>query len=43
LELDLDIVGLGLAEKQTGRARQAFERSAEQAGFKKPPTEADSI
>lgn len=28
-----DIVGLGVAEKQTGRARQVFERSAEQAGF----------
>lgn len=29
----LDIVGLGVAEKQTGRARQVFERSAEQANF----------
>jgi len=28
-----DIVGLGVAEKQTGRARQVFERSAEQAGY----------
>jgi len=28
-----DIIGLGVAEKQTGRARQVFERSAEQAGF----------
>lgn len=28
-----DIVGLGVAEKQTARARQVFERSADQAGF----------
>lgn len=28
-----DIVGIGVSEKQTGRARQIFERSAEQAGF----------
>ena len=28
-----DIVGLGVAEKQKERARQVFERSAEQAGF----------
>ncbi len=28
-----DIIGLGVAEKQTGRARQVFERSADQAGF----------
>lgn len=28
-----DIIGMGVAEKQTGRARQVFERSAEQAGF----------
>lgn len=28
-----DIVGLGVAEKQTSRARQVFERSADQAGF----------
>jgi hypothetical protein len=28
-----DIVGLGVAEKQKGRARQVFEKSAEQAGF----------
>lgn len=31
--LERDIIGLGVAEKQTGRARQVFERSAEQAGF----------
>ena len=31
--LERDIVGLGVAEKQTGRARQVFERSAEQCGF----------
>ncbi|MGC0325600.1 hypothetical protein ABIG06_006229 [Bradyrhizobium sp. USDA 326] len=31
--LERDIVGLGVAEKQTGRARQVFERSAEQANF----------
>jgi hypothetical protein len=31
--LERDIVGLGVAEKQTGRARQVFERSAEQASF----------
>jgi len=28
-----DIVGLGVAEKQKGRARQVLERAAEQAGF----------
>jgi len=28
-----DIVGMGVAEKQKGRARQVFEKSAEQAGF----------
>lgn len=28
-----DIMGLGVAEKQKGRARQVFERAAEQAGF----------
>lgn len=31
--LERDMVGLGVAEKQTGRARQVFERSAEQANF----------
>ena len=31
--LERGIVGLGVAEKQTGRARQVFERSAEQANF----------
>lgn len=31
--LERDIVGLGVAEKQTGRARQIFERSADQAHF----------
>lgn len=31
--LERDIIGLGVAEKQTGRARQVFERSAEQAGY----------
>jgi hypothetical protein len=31
--LERDIVGLGVAEKQTGRARQVFEKSAEQAGY----------
>lgn len=31
--LERDIIGLGVAEKQTGRARQVFERSAEQGGF----------
>jgi hypothetical protein len=31
--LERDVVGLGVAEKQTGRARQVFERSAEQTGF----------
>ena len=31
--LERDIVGLGVAEKQTGRARQIFERSAEQANY----------
>ena len=31
--LERDLIGLGVAEKQTGRARQVFERSAEQAGF----------
>ena len=28
-----DVVGMGVAEKQKGRARQVFEKSAEQAGF----------
>jgi hypothetical protein len=31
--LERDIVGLGVAEKQTGRARSVFERSAEQGGY----------
>lgn len=31
--LERDIIGLGVAEKQTSRARQVFERSADQAGF----------
>lgn len=31
--LERDIIGLGVAEKQTGRARQIFERSAEQGGY----------
>ncbi|WP_441277963.1 hypothetical protein AB7783_13985 [Tardiphaga sp. 172_B4_N1_3] len=31
--LERDMIGLGVAEKQTGRARQVFERSAEQAGY----------
>jgi hypothetical protein len=31
--LESDLVGLGVAGKQKGRARQVFERSAEQAGF----------
>jgi len=31
--LERDIIGLGVAEKQTGRARQVFERSAEQANY----------
>jgi len=31
--LERDMVGLGVAEKQKDRARQVFERSAEQAGF----------
>lgn len=31
--LERDIIGLGVAEKQTGRARQVFEKSAEQAGY----------
>lgn len=31
--LERDMVSLGVAEKQTGRARQVFERSAEQANF----------
>jgi hypothetical protein len=31
--LEGDIVGLGVSEKQKDRARQVFERSAEQAGF----------
>jgi hypothetical protein len=31
--LERDIVGLGVAEKQKDRARQVFERSAEQGGF----------
>jgi hypothetical protein len=31
--LERDLIALGVAEKQTGRARQEFERSAEQAGY----------
>lgn len=31
--LERDFVGLGVAEKQKDRARQVFERSADQAGF----------
>jgi hypothetical protein len=31
--LEHTFVGLGVAKKQTGRARQAFDRSAQQAGF----------
>jgi len=31
--LEREIVGLGVSEKQADRARQAFQRSAEQAGF----------
>jgi len=31
--LEQDMVGLGVAQKQKDKARQAFERSAEQAGF----------
>lgn len=31
--LERDITGLGVAEKQTSRARQVMERSAEQAGY----------
>jgi hypothetical protein len=31
--LERDIIGLGVAEKQTGRARQVFEKSAEQGGY----------
>jgi len=31
--LERDIVELGVAEKQKDRARQVFERSAEQGGF----------
>lgn len=31
--LERDIAALGVAEKQKGRARQTFERSADQAGF----------
>lgn len=31
--LERDLVGIGVAEKQTGRARSVFERSAEQAGY----------
>lgn len=31
--LERDMVALGVGEKQKGRARQVFERSAEQAGF----------
>lgn len=31
--LEREITGLGVAEKQTARARQVFERSAEQAGY----------
>jgi len=31
--LEREMVGLGVAEKQKGRARQVFERAADQAGF----------
>jgi len=31
--LERDIIGLGVAEKQTSRARSVFERSAEQGGY----------
>lgn len=31
--LERDMIGFGVAEKQTGRARQVFERSADQANF----------
>jgi hypothetical protein len=31
--LEREIIGLGVAEKQTSRARQVFERSADQGGF----------
>ena len=31
--LEREMGQLGVASKQTGKARQAFERSAEQAGF----------
>jgi hypothetical protein len=31
--LERDMIQLGVAEKQTGKARQVFERSAEQAGY----------
>ena len=31
--LERDIIWLGVAEKQTGRARQVFERSSEQPNF----------
>jgi hypothetical protein len=31
--LERDMVAMGVAEKQTSRARQVFERSAEQAGY----------
>ncbi|MTV11833.1 MULTISPECIES: hypothetical protein [Bradyrhizobium] len=31
--LEREMVGLGVAEKQKERARQVFERSAEQAGY----------
>jgi hypothetical protein len=31
--LEREFIGLGVAEKQTGRARQVFERSAEQANY----------
>jgi hypothetical protein len=31
--LEREMIGLGVAEKQKGRARQVFERAAEQAGF----------
>jgi hypothetical protein len=31
--LETEIVGLGVAEKQKNRARQAFERSAQEAGY----------
>ncbi len=34
--LERDMVGLGVAEKQKDKARQVFERSAEQSGFFEP-------